>query len=336
MQQHRHDILEKALLALVLLAAAVPAIAGAPAPVTAAQQDVIEAYRAKAEEQFGPDKTGDSYAGLINFAANPDISTATYRLANKEGGDPKIDIYRVPLRHTFKADDEGRRVFVEATLTHQTYDTTTAVGPGERIDNTWRTDGGTLGGGLEYPVFTNLALIASAHAGLLRLESDAGYFGTEASTILKPVFDGIVFNWQADAWLVGASCWADYHRVFADLDVHLITGLSHNYIETYDASSDLIQVNSQATTFDVDLETVNPLGFSICRCPMALVLDVGNTTLLGDAGNSLGFDYFFEAGAALEANIADYKWPVQKLRLGAKVIYGEDLTGWTFICGYRF
>jgi hypothetical protein len=50
----------------------------------------------------------------------------------------------------------------------------------------------------------------------------------------------------------------------------------------------------------------------------------------------LGFDYFFEAGLALETDSSQNDWPVKKLRLGAMGIFDADVTGWSVIFGYRF
>ena len=48
---------------------------------------------------------------------------------------------------------------------------------------------------------------------------------------------------------------------------------------------------------------------------------------IGNNRDALGFDYFFEAGLALETDISQNDWPVKKLRLGVMGIFGADVTG---------
>jgi hypothetical protein len=50
-------------------------------------------------------------------------------------------------------------------------------------------------------------------------------------------------------------------------------------------------------------ETVHPTRWSFGKFPLALVAQFGNTTFLGDDRDGLGFEYFFEAGLALETDI---------------------------------
>ena len=81
---------------------------------------------------------------------------------------------------------------------------------------------------------------------------------------------------------------------------------------------------------------MHPTGLTLVRQPLALVATLGNTTLFGDGRDALGFDYFFEAGLALETRLDNRDWKIKRVRVGAKAIYGEDVTGWSVIFGYRF
>ena len=296
----------------------------------------ISAIREQSAKTMGPDRYGSAYAALISSAVNPDISTATYDIKAANVNDPTLRVIRVPLRHVFNPDKPGARPFVEATLTHQTYDISVDIAPDESVQNEWRADGGTFGGGMELPVTTELTVVPSLHAGLVRLESDASYRGEVSNTILRPALQGIVFDWVVDAGIAGASLWTEYKHSCKNFDLNLAAGLSHNYVETLSSSSGLIDFSSQATTVGAQAETVHPLGKSLAGCPLALVVNAGNTTFLGDARDALGFNYYFDTGLALETDLSGKVWSISKLRLGAKVIYGEDVTGWSLIMGYRF
>ena len=299
---------------------------------------VIQDLRDQFLSTLGPDRLGGAYASIINFAVNPDISAATYHIdaGNLDASDPELNVFRLPLRHVFDLDRRGWRPFVEADLAYQSYQFDFAAFDTERIDTEWRTYGGTLAVGAEIPTSEELTLVPAVTLGLVHLENDADYTGPLSNSLLKPALEGLVFDWDADAWLVGASLGVDYKRALRRFELNVHGSLSHNYIETYDSSSGLLEFDSQATTFTVQAETVHPTTMTVGGYPLALVASLGNTTFIGSNRDALGFEYFFEAGLAFEADVSPKEWPVKKLRLGASAIYGPDVTGWSLIIGYRF
>jgi hypothetical protein len=140
--------------------------------------------------------------------------------------------------------------------------------------------------------------------------------GQVSNSILKPAFDGVVFNWNAD-----------YARDFRNFDFHINGSLSHSYIDTYDSSSGLIEFNSQATIFAVHADTRHPTDLSFVGFPMALLVYYGGTTFLGQDRDQMGFTYFVEGGLALEADIGRLQKMIKRLNVGAKLMYGEDVNG---------
>jgi hypothetical protein len=301
-----------------------------------AQQAVIDDIRKQAEKELGPNRLGAFYAATINFAVNPDISTATYHVQDENLGDPTISVFRLPLRYVSNIDGSGFRPFVQAGFAYQTIESSFDLLDSESIDTEWRAYGGSIAIGLEMPIGKRLKIMPVIDGGLVRLENDAEYNGTVSNLVLKPAFEGLVFDWEADAWLMGASLGIDYRRRFKRVDFNFHGSLTHNYIETYDSSSGLIEFDSQVTTFDINTDTVVPTGMSISVFPLAAVVTVGYTTFLGPDRDELGFEYFFEGGLALEMDVSEKDWMLQNFRLGGKGIYGEDVTGWSLILGYRF
>lgn len=305
-------------------------------------QELIDQLRQQAADQLGPDRQGAFYAAEINFAVNPDISTATFYIEgpSSEGlpsiDDPTLKAFRLPLRHVFKLANHTWRPLVQATFAYQTLDTAINIIEDNSIDVAYRTYGGSLTVGVEIPLGKHLVLLPAVDAGVVRFESNADYHGVVANALFKPAFDGLVFNWDADAWLVGASLGLDYRRPLYGIDWSVHGSLTHNYIETFHSSNGLIAFDAQVTTLVVNTEAVIPTGMSVAAFPLALVATTGYTTFLSKDRDELGFDYFFESGLALETDISRKQWGLKKLRLGAKVIYGEDVIGWSTIFSYRF
>jgi len=304
------------------------------------ESDLIDALRQELRQSLDPASLGAGYAAMINFAVNPDISTATYNIDDEL--EPVLKVSRLPIRHVFKWEEQRWRPFVQANLAYQTLKLDFTVPDeapifaGESVDLKWSVRGVTLATGVELPFEEYWTFEPAIAVGTAHLSNDASYHGPLFNEFLKPALEGWLFDWDADAWLAGIALKATYQRPLKTFDFSLSTGLDYNHIETFDSSSSEIDFSSQATTLSIQAETVHPTPFELGNYPLALVVDINNTTFLGPERDALGFEYFFEGGLALEANLSREGWPVKKARLGAKAIYGEDVTGWTLILGYRF
>jgi len=298
---------------------------------------VIDEIRALALENFNPDELGSGYAAMLNFAVSPDISAATYALDTEEGSgihNPRLKVYRIPLRHVFRPESQNLRPFVQATMAYQTLDTSFDLFELDSVDSRWSTWGVALAGGLEIPVSEHLVLLPVLSLGLGRLDNDADYSGAVANALIKPALEGLIFDWDTKARLVGASMGLDYTRPSPGFDLEIKANLSHNYMDTFDSSSEFIDFSNKVTTFDLDLSTVHPLQQTLGGQPLALVMLLGDTRFLGAERHALDFDHFSEAGLALEADVSSRGWSIKTLRLGAKAIFGKDVSGWSLILSY--
>ncbi|MCB1826571.1 MAG: hypothetical protein KDJ54_19130 [Candidatus Competibacteraceae bacterium] len=145
-------------------------------------------------------------------------------------------------------------------------------------------------------------------------------------TALKPALQGVVFDWDADASLVGMTAGLNYEQQFETWSMEGQTRLTYNHLDTHNSSSELIDFDANVTTFTLQIDAIKPIDAKIGGYPLALVGHLGNATFLGSNRDAVGFDYFFEAGLALETDISQNNWPVKKLRLGAMGIFGADVS----------
>lgn len=297
---------------------------------------VIDEVRQQAIEQAGPDRLGAGYAAMMNFAATPDISSATYYIDSADAGDPTMNVYKIPLRREFMLEGRDWKPFVEASFGYLDYEATFDVLPQESVKADWKSYGGLLGLGVKMPLNDDLDFVPALDLGLVRLESSADYRGPVAEAILKPALEGVVFDWDANAYLIGATVGLDYRHAFETWTVEGRTRLTYSHFDTYDSSSPQVEFDADISTFTLQVDVIKPLDAKIGGYPLALVSHFGNTTFIGNNRDALGFDYFFEAGLALETDVSQNDWPVKKLRLGAMGIFGADVTGWSVIFGYQF
>ncbi|MDH4126509.1 MAG: hypothetical protein OEW64_11880 [Gammaproteobacteria bacterium] len=309
----------------------------APAFAQTDPQDIIDELRQSALAELDSQSLGAGYAAMVSFAVSPDISAATfYPDSGSDVQDARLKAYRLPYRYTFNREREGGHVFVEGLLAYQTLDAGFAIDTNESVASDWRTWGGSVSLGYETPLSERLSLFAAVTAGFARLENRAHYDGLIAETYLRLAFEGIVFDWFADANIVGGSISAEYQRPWRGFDLEIRGGFTDHYISSTDASSPTLEFSANVLAFDVDFSAVHPTSLKLGNTPLAAVFLAGNTTFLGEHRNALDFNSFYEIGAAIEADVSARNWKIKKLRLGLKLIYGAHVDGWSMVLGHSF
>ena len=305
------------------------------APSAAQTPGEIDQIREQLLADFDPGRLGSGYGAIVSFAVSPDITSATFYPDHGSGvADPTIKVIRVPYRHVFGEDNGGSRPFVQALLAYQTFDALFEPAPDESVDSRWRTYGAAASFGYEVPLSDHLVLLPAVNASYGRVDNRAQYSGTISESVLQPVFQGVLFDWDADVLVYGASVAMDYKQSFGTYDVEVLGGLTYHRVDSFHTSSSFVDIETDITAFDIELNSVHPTGINLGAFPLSVVGLLGNTTLLGPNRDALGFDQFFEAGLALEMDISSLGWKLQSLRLGAKWIFGPDVDGWSLVLGY--
>ncbi len=286
---------------------------------------------------FDPARAGIVYAASIDFAVQPDIATADFSLDGLEDtgiGDPHLRNARLPLRHRFDLENESLSAFIQGTIGYQDLSMELPLGEGgsDVVRTDWRARGIDIGAGLEYRLTSRWTLLPSLNVGVADLQNKADYGGSPLGPILRPVFEGIVFDWDTNAWIAGAALGARYERPFDRFRLLANMSASSNHIRSFDESSPDIVIRDTASTLDLEINTVHPLG-EFAGLPTELVTVLGATSLVGDARGELGFDEFAELGLALQFELGERSLLPGAIRIGAKAIIGPDVSGWSLIIG---
>jgi len=173
------------------------------------ESDLIDALHQELRQSLDPASLGSGYPAMINFAVNPDISTATYNIDDERQAVLKVS--RLPIRHVFKWEDQRWRPFVQANLAYQTLKFDFAVPDeasifaGESVDLKWSVRGATLATGIELPFEEYWTFEPAIAVDIAHLCNDASYHGPLFNAFLKPALESWLFDWDADAWLAGIS-----------------------------------------------------------------------------------------------------------------------------------
>ena len=331
---HYPDLAVKYLWRALLLAG----LLGGSAPDARAQnEENIAELRALVEETFDSINLGAGYASIVDFAVSRDISAATFYPDETEGVvDPTLQNIKLPFRVVFGEEGSGPRPFVQGHVAHQTLEAEFDLLPGEIIYSEWNTWGGSLSGGYEIPIGESLTIMPVLNLGYGRLENRADFSGPLAEELLEPALSNLVFDWDANAVVYGASLAFDYRATFRRFDIEILGSLTHHRVESTSASSEFAEFDGQVTALDLELNAVHPTSWTLGGAPLSVVSLFGATDIFGPHRDALGFDRFFEAGLGLEADISARNWKVRSLRFGVKAIFGPDVSGWGLIIGYGF
>ena len=299
--------------------------------------EVVEDVSGFVNSKLGPSDVGASYAALINFAGNPDISTATYYIDSGGQTTGTLTVGRFSFRKPLWEEGDSWRPFIQAFIPYETlkYDVD-FEGEGEDADAQWDAIGLILTAGNEFAVSDRMKVTPGINFGAFQLESNAGFRGAISENIIDTTFSGRDFDWTAYAWVLGASVWLDYEWEHRTYDAGLHAGITYNHVESFYATEDRISFSSEAVTVALNYETVHDTPISLNDFPLKLVLSVGGSAFFGPAGNALGFSSFTDYGAAVKTDISRLGWPIQSLQLGGKLIFGPDVTGWSLILQYEF
>lgn len=287
--------------------------------------------------RLGPDQVGASYAALINFAGNPDISTATYYIDSVQGAEATLNVGRFSFRHSFFEEGDEWRPFIQGLIPYEQLRYDLDVGEKSDVaDAHWNGVGLVLTAGNEFIISDRWKIVPAINFGSFRLDSNAGFRGAASESIFDPTFTGPDFDWTAYAWVLGASVAFDYEREFRGFDLGFHTGITFNHVKSFYTSSKEIRFSSDALTLVANLETVHQTPVNINGFPLSVVFSVGGTALLGPARDALGFSGYTDYGVAVRTDISRLGLPLKTLQLGGKFIYGPDVIGWSGIFNYNF
>ena len=296
-------------------------------------------------QALGRPTTGAQYAQLLTFATAPGIGGATFTV-EEDLGDVDYDIWKIPLQYEFDVDGWDGKLIVRGTLSYMTVDQDQHWLPSDRsevIDSDWKSYGGSIGIGARVPLGNGFSVIPALGFGLASLENNADFKGTLTQEKIKPIADGTQYNWDMNATIFTGALGLSYiNDIGNDFDLDASAYYTYSYVSSFDSSTDFQDIGDSTNTLTFRADIGHPLGFSIAGYPMDGVLHLANTTFVGSNRDALGFSYFNEAGFSLRTNpqklASQLKlpFPVSSLSVGVNAIFGDDISGWSMLFGYKF
>lgn len=273
---------------------------------------------------------------MINFEAEPSVSSSNLWIDGGLPNDDRLKLTKFPLRHEFPLTGRGWRPFVQGTLAKFSLEQTIPISGGEKIEPKWSSYSGSLGGGVRIPVGERWSILPAFEVGYAGLSNDVTYNGPIGNGIYRPIFDEILFDWTADAWIASGHLSARYRGRMDKLDVDGSLSATLSHIESFRTTDGAVDFQEDIGTLSAKLDGTYPLGVSVAGYPLSLIGHLGCSTFVGPQRDALGFSYVGEAGLSLEVDISRHDLPVSKLSLGAMGLYGDKVKGWSILFDYGF
>ncbi len=295
--------------------------------------ELIAQVRESVSHDLAASELGPIYGTMVSITTAPEISAATYRVRD-DASPPTIRLYKLPLNWTLDSDTEGWAPYVQTSLGFMEMSSEFEFA-GERILSSWRAYGGSVGVGTRIGQGP-LSWIGLASVGLIQLENRARYDGQVGQTILKPVFRGLLFDWDATAHKTGLTLGADYERSFTRWRMEARARLSAMRVKTFSSSSDAIGFTSTGKTATLHTDVSRPLSMTVAGYPVRVHVRSGATAYLGSSRDALGFDRYLELGGGLEIDISETHGAIDQVHLSALGIWGPDVVGWSLSVSFGF
>jgi hypothetical protein len=308
--------------ALVLLAAPL-----------AAQEPPSDQVRA----QIASARLGAGYAQMINLSATPDLSAASYRIHSIDPS-AKLDVLRLPYEAKWFAlspdADLDWRVAAGWLQFKQEFPYATPSATDGNIGSRWTAYSAGAGLGAKYRLGNGLTLEPAIDFGLARLDNRASYNGE--ATALQPFLDGLLFNWNASAWLVTPSVALGWTAPLASGIATVRGHVARSWIGSFGETDPVQHFNEAANIYSLRAEYLQPTAWKLFDRALAGVAYAGYAGFFGANRDALGFDAVTEVGVGLELPIAADRSRAERARLAAAYLFGPGVEGWSIGVNLQF
>jgi len=295
-------------------------------------EDLIEEQRQLLQEEVSNSSIGAGYAQMLNFFIEPSISAS--RLDTE---DADYDIFKLPMQYEISGADGAPDILLRATLSSAKAEETFSLIEGETIDGEWSADSGGFGAGLRWPVSERLSLLLGGEVGVSRLRSDADYNGPLGQILVAPVADGVLLNWDTNAWIAGVQTGLDYAWRWRERYELTAKGrYVYSHISSYSESRDLPGFSEDTGTASLKVDLKHPLPFTLWDSPMFGIANVAATAFTGNNRDALGFTHFYDLGYSIGIDLSAKNRYLQDISLGYQISSGKDVDGYSILVGWTF
>lgn len=322
------------LAAFVMLAATVPMFG-----------QTIDDLRDELSKSLHDAQYAAGFAGMIILADELELSGAHYEINDGDANlsNTELRSLALPFQKPFYpwGKDAFTSIYTEGVLgyasnSRQAKDIYSGLAPGleTSVDSDYKTYGGLIGIGPQFKILEGLRVAPILNGGVAYIDNSTDYGGPGAAATAQ-LLDGIAFNWNG--WTVsgGGALRADWVKPLGkDYELELVGRYDIRWVQTFDADDSAQEFSTRYQMITLRADVVGPTGLT----PFDRALYWRATT---------GYRHFFEGslfdvhdiilvGGGLEYDIVGVLPIGKRLKLSGGLIFGEDITGYTFGVGVAF
>jgi hypothetical protein len=263
----------------------------------------------------------NSVAATIAFTSTDAISTGSFAFDEGDArGISRFDVTRFPFRHFFSREDSGFAPFMTASFGY--FEDTEKDLLGNPPDEShFKAFSISLGGGIKLELVQKyLWLIPEIDLIYGQTWNEHQYNSEFSNTIIKPVFDGILFNWKVDTWTYAPALQLAFEHPVRAVTLGLDTKLTYLDIRTIKTDYPEQEVRSASTMWRNRFRFEFPLGISAFNLPLSLQGDFSRVDMGGDVARPLKESFFYEVGSELAFDTAKSVSWLKSLRLAVVIL----------------
>lgn len=290
----------------------------------------IPAFAQSVSDTIASARFGSGYAQMLNLAATPDIGAAHYEIHE---GEPEVsaDIVRVPYQARWLAltPDADLHWKVAGGYLQLKSDFPLSSMPPNidgSISSKWSAY--SLSGGLlaKVRLGNGFTLEPALDIGVARLTNRAEYAGT--ATILQPLLDGLLLNWQTNAWLTTPSIGLEWRTAELAPRISVRGRFARAWISSFSESHPSLKFDETSNVYSIRAERGAPTAVHVLGHPVDWVLYGGYSGFVGANRRALDFTSVAEVGIGAELLASSGSERSNRVRLGASYLFGS-IRGWT-------
>lgn len=276
-----------------------------------------------------------AYAQMLTLTLLPDLSTAHYRV-NDAGQRIDLDMTRLGAESVLGTVGDHAQLLGRFTGGYLRMTTSLPVSvPGTgNVSTRWTAYGLSGGLAVKFDIGHGVTLVPAFDAGVTRLSNRTGYSG--AAVAFQPLFDGTVFNWDSDAWIVTPHLGIDW---VPDIPGRRITVHAHtawSRIETYGESDPARSFRENSAVYSLRADHALPTTMTLFDRQIEWALYGGYSGFMGPRRSILGFSTVSEVGIGMQAPLAAGSDASKRLRIGVSYLFGQNVHGWTVSVGLSY
>ena len=141
--------------------------------------------------------------------------------------------------------------------------------------------------------------------------------------------NGILFDWQTNAWLITPSIALQWATTFGEAKATVRGHVARSWISSFDESDPAQSFNETANIYSIRADYARPTGITVADRALNWVVYGGYAGFFGANSDALGFTSVAEIGGGFEVPLAADRPNGERVRLAAGYLFGPDVKGWT-------